>query len=61
MSATEEVLESVQSSIDAKEITNLAKKENASRNVSRITKKIAAIVDKSKNGQYAKIILNKRI
>ena len=33
LSATEEVLESVQSSIDAKEITNLAKKENINADV----------------------------
>ena len=50
LSATEEVLDSVQSSIDAKEITDLAKKENLSADVfgplafdNSISKKSAAI------------------
>ncbi|MDC0142596.1 bifunctional enoyl-CoA hydratase/phosphate acetyltransferase [Candidatus Pelagibacter sp.] len=50
LSATEEVLESVQSSIDAKEITDLAKKENLNADVfgplafdNSISKKSAAI------------------
>ena len=37
LSATEEVLESVQSSIDAKEITDLAKKENINADIFEIT------------------------
>jgi phosphate acetyltransferase len=50
LSATEEVLESVQSSLDAKEITDLAKKENLNADVfgplafdNSISKKSAAI------------------
>ena len=50
LSATEEVLDSVQSSLDAKEITKLAKKENLNANVfgplafdNSISKKSAAI------------------
>ena len=50
LSATEEVLDSVQSSLDAKEITELAKKENLNADVfgplafdNRISKKSAAI------------------